>query len=154
MVPEIGAALLASARDYRKYRSRPGWFARGLGIYARLRHLFWSVLSSSDIDPQAKIGERTRLPHPNGIVIHAEAIVGDDCLIMQQVTIGQIEDSHVPLVGSGVYIGAGAKLLGKIVVGDRARIGANAVVICDVPADWTAVGIPARLIPPDFKSDP
>ena len=88
------------------------------------------------------------LPHPNGVIVHARAVIGDDCLIMQQVTIGQLSDIDAPVIGSRVYIGAGAKILGKVVIGDGARIGANAVVLCDVRANWTAVGIPARLIAP------
>jgi serine O-acetyltransferase len=66
-------------------------------------------------------------------------------MIMQQVTIGQLAEEYAPTIGSHVYIGAGAKVLGRIVIGDRARIGANAVVLADVPADGTAVGIPARI---------
>jgi serine O-acetyltransferase len=67
-------------------------------------------------------------------------------MIMQQVTIGMIGDGEVPMIGNGVYIGAGAKIIGKVTVGDGARIGANAVVTEDVPANCTAVGVPARVI--------
>ena len=116
-----------------------------------MRHLSWSVLTGSDIDPNAILGERLMLPHPNGIVVHENAVIGNDCMLMQQVTIGQLSQDFAPVIGSGVYVGAGAKVLGKVIIGDRARIGANAVVLCDVPAGWTAVGVPARLIPP--KSD-
>ena len=64
-------------------------------------------------------------------------------MIMQQVTIGQLSDGAVPIIGNGVYIGAGAKVLGGITVGDNAKIGANAVVLINVPAGKTAVGVPA-----------
>ena len=64
-------------------------------------------------------------------------------MVMQQVTIGQLSNPGAPKIGSGVYIGAGAKVLGAITVGDGAVIGANAVVLCDVPSGYTAVGIPA-----------
>jgi serine O-acetyltransferase len=143
----MGAALVNSISACNKYKARHGFVAKVLWKYARLRHLFWSVITASEFDANAIIGERLTLPHPNGVIVHSNAIIGDDCLIMQQVTIGQLSDGHAPVIGSGVYIGAGAKILGRVAIGDRARIGANAVVLCDVPADCTAVGVPARLIP-------
>ena len=116
--------------------------------YSRSRHLFWSVVTGSDIDPDAAIGSGLSLPHINGVVVHADAVIGDNCMIMQQVTVGQLGKNEAPVVGRGVYIGAGAKILGKVTIGDRARIGANAVVLCDVPPDSTAVGVPAKVLPP------
>ena len=86
------------------------------------------------------------LPHPNGVIIHEDAIIGDDCMIMQQVTVGMIGEDQVPRIGKRVYIGAGAKIIGKVNVGDDSRIGANAVVTKDVPPFCTAVGVPARVI--------
>ena len=94
------------------------------------------------------------LPHPNGVVIHEDAVIGDDCMIMQQVTIGMIGTGQVPRIGNGVYIGAGAKIIGKVEVGDGARIGANAVVVDDVPAGCTAVGVRARVIKKSAESGP
>jgi serine O-acetyltransferase len=114
--------------------------------FARSRHLFWSIVTQSDIEPRATLGQRLMLPHPNGVVIHEDAVIGDDCMIMQQVTIGMIGDGEVPTIGNNVYIGAGAKIIGKVSVGDGARIGANAVVTQDVPPNCTAVGVPARII--------
>jgi serine O-acetyltransferase len=113
---------------------------------ARARHVIWSVLTQSDIAPEATLGRRLMIPHPNGVVIHEDAVVGDDCMIMQQVTIGMIQEGAVPRLGNNVYVGAGAKIIGRVNVGDGARIGANAVVTSDVPAHCTAVGVPARLI--------
>src|SRR5664280_1092695 len=147
-----GSALIKSIHDYQKYKSRRGIPATILRKYSRTRHLFWSVITGSDIDPNAILGDRLKLPHPNGFVVHQDALIGDDCMIMQQVTIGQLSEEFAPVIGSGVYIGAGAKVLGKVTIGDRARIGANAIVLCDVPAGWTAVGIPARLIPPKSEA--
>jgi serine O-acetyltransferase len=143
----LGTALLNTIRAYNQYKVRQGIPAKIQRKYWKLRHLLLSVITGSDIDPNAIIGERLMLPHPNGVVVHANTVIGDDCLIMQQVTIGQLADADAPVIGSRVYIGAGAKVLGKVAIGDRARIGANAVVLCDVPAGWTAVGVPARLIP-------
>ncbi len=85
------------------------------------------------------------MPHPNGIVIHPNAVIGPNCLIFQQVTIGTIDGSTEPVIEGHVDIGAGAKILGSVRVGAHARIGANAVVLIDVPAGRTAVGIPARI---------
>jgi serine O-acetyltransferase len=116
--------------------------------FARARYLFWSIITQSDIEPRVKFGERLMLPHPNGVVIHEDAVIGDDCMIMQQVTIGMIGEGEVPTLGNNVYVGAGAKIIGKLSVGDGARIGANAVVTKDVPAGCTAIGIPAQIIPP------
>lgn len=91
------------------------------------------------------------LPHPNGIVIHPDARIGPNCLIFQQVTIGTTESGGTPWIGAHVDIGAGAKLLGGIRVGEHARIGANAVVVCDVPSGAVAVGVPARIRPTRSK---
>src|SRR5664279_482691 len=144
----MGAALVKSIRAYNRYKSSQGISAKILRKYWLFRHLLWSAITGSDIDPNATIGERLMLPHPNGVIVHAGSVIGDDCLIMQQVTIGQLSDIDAPVIGSRVYVGAGAKILGKVTIGDGARIGANAVVLCDVPDNWTAVGIPARLIAP------
>ncbi|HEX6707050.1 MAG TPA: serine acetyltransferase, partial [Albitalea sp.] len=85
------------------------------------------------------------IPHPNGIVIHPEVEIGPNCLIFQQVTLGAAHGG-VPRIAGHVDIGAGAKVLGPISVGEHARIGANAVVVHDVPAGATVVGIPARVV--------
>ena len=90
------------------------------------------------------------IPHPNGIVIHPGASVGPNCLIFQQVTLGDGGPiPGLPTVGGHVDIGAGAKILGGVSIGDHAKIGANAVVLCDVPPHATAVGVPARIIAKD-----
>jgi serine O-acetyltransferase len=138
--------LLASIRAYQRHVGRPGLAHVLLRKYARARHVFWSVVTASDIDPRVRLGANLRLPHPNGVIFHEHARVGDDCMIMQQVTLGMIGDGEVPVIGNRVYIGAGAKVIGRVHVGDGARIGAMAVVLEDVPAGCTAVGIPARII--------
>ena len=84
------------------------------------------------------------MPHPNGIVIHPDAIIGPNCLIFQQVTIGTIGGSAKPNISGHVDIGAGAKVLGGVRIGAHAKIGANAVVLSDIPAGKAAVGIPAK----------
>lgn len=81
------------------------------------------------------------MPHPNGIVIHPEAVIGPNCLILQQVTI-----VSGAIIGGHVDIGSGAKIIRPVSIGHSAKIGANAVVLCDVPAHASAVGIPAKVI--------
>ena len=132
-------------------RLRAGRNGRGpLAAFRRLRgkigHAFWSLVSGSNIAPGAVIARSVRFPHLNGVVIHATSRVGEDCIIMQQVTLGQLASGDGPQVGRGVYIGAGAKVLGPITIGDGARIGANAVVLADVPPRATVIGIPARIV--------
>lgn len=104
------------------------------------------MVTGAEIPLNAQIGGGLVIPHPNGIVIHPGAVIGPNCLIFQQVTIGSGKGG-VPTIGGHVDIGAGAKILGGVTIGNHARIGANAVVITDVPAGATAVGIPARIIP-------
>lgn len=111
--------------------------------YCSLRHRFWSVVTGAEIDLNASIGGGLLLPHPNGIVIHPDAVIGPNCLIFQQVTIGTSGRGGYPRIGGHVDIGAGARILGGVVVGDHAVIGANAVVLTDVPTHGRAVGIPA-----------
>lgn len=86
------------------------------------------------------------IAHPVGTVIMPEYI-GRNCSIISAVTIGLRNEWSFPTIGDHVFIGTGARILGAVVVGDRAKIGANAVVIDDVPAGATAVGIPARVLP-------
>jgi serine O-acetyltransferase len=143
----ISAILLSAIDRYQHFRKQSGILAKLAKNYFILKHLVFTVITGSDIDPSASLGERLSLPHPNGVVIHRDAVIGDDCMIMQQVTIGQVADGRAPVLGNGVYVGAGAKILGGVKIGDRARIGANSVVLCDVPAGKTAVGIPAKVIP-------
>lgn len=98
------------------------------------------VLLGSDI--YCSVPASLLLPHPYGIVIHPDVHLGDDVVVMQQVTIGQLSprDRSVPTIGDGVYLGAGAKIFGGITIGAGAVVGANAVVTRDVPAGATVVG--------------
>lgn len=102
-----------------------------------------------EIPYSAKIGRRVIVEHQSGIVIHGMSQVGDDCVIRQGVTLGvRTEDRNdeAPILGARVSIGAGAKILGRIRVGDDAKIGANAVVLHDVPPGAAVGGIPARVL--------
>ena len=148
----LADALLASIRRHQRHRSRPGALAWVMRKIARVQHIALSKLTASDIDIHTTFGDNLRLPHPTGVVIHGDVRIGDDCMVMQQVTIGQLATGGVPVVGSKVYIGAGAKVLGPVSLGDGAQVGANAVVLQDVPAGATAVGIPSRVIAPPSET--
>jgi serine O-acetyltransferase len=107
------------------------------------------LLTNVDIHPGATIGRRFFIDHGAGVVIGETAEVGDDCTLYHGVTLGGTtwnRGKRHPTLGHGVVVGAGAKILGAIGVGDGARIGANSVVISEVPAGRTAIGIPARLV--------
>ncbi|SMY07370.1 serine O-acetyltransferase [Flavimaricola marinus] len=139
--------LLRSIRKYQALRGKGGI----AGLTRRwwvLVHRFWTVVTQAEIHLTTQIGGGLRIPHPNGIVIHPDSVIGPNCTIMAQVTLGSGREHGVPRIGGHVDIGAGAKLLGPITVGDHAQIGANAVVTKDVPAGHVAVGIPARIRPP------
>lgn len=104
-------------------------------------------LTGIEIHPAARLGRRLVIDHGMGVVIGETAEIGDDVYIYHQVTLGGTsmdKGKRHPTVGNGVIIGAGAKVLGPILVGDGARIGANAVVLSPVPPGETVVGIPAR----------
>ncbi len=110
--------------------------AREVPVLAKLARI---VLGS---DIYCPVPRSLRLPHPYGIVVHPDVRLGENVVVMHQVTIGQLEpaDVGVPVIGDDVFLGAGAKVLGAIQVGAGARIGANAVVTRDVPPGATVVG--------------
>ena len=118
------------------------WFGRAISHFAR-----W--ITGIEIHPGATIGRRVFIDHGMGVVIGETAEIGDDCTLYHGVTLGGTswnKGKRHPTLARGVVIGAGAKLLGPILVGAGAKIGSNAVVVKDVPADATAVGIPAKII--------
>ena len=97
------------------------------------------------ISPYCSIGNSLKLPHPIGVVIGRDAIIGNDCDIYQNVTLGQ-KDGKYPRLGNNVTVYAGAQIIGDVQIGDGAVIGANAVVLNDIPAGARAVGVPAKII--------
>lgn len=135
--------LLAAIRGYQRNRNK-GPLAALRRKYWAVQHRFWSVVTQAEIDLNCEVGGGLLIPHPNGIVIHPDVKIGPNCLIFQQVTIGSRENDGVPVIGGHVDIGAGAKVLGSITLHDHCIVGANAVVISDVPSGATVVGIPAR----------
>ena len=118
------------------------WLARFFSAIAR-----W--LTGVEIHPGAKIGRRFFIDHGMGVVIGETAEIGDDCTLYQGVTLGGTswqKGKRHPTLGHHVVIGAGAKVLGPFTVGDHARIGSNSVVVKEVPAHATVVGVPGRVV--------
>ncbi len=133
-------------------------------IFYRLTHWLWNhefrllarwlsqvarFLTGIEIHPAAQIGNRLFIDHGMGVVIGETAIVGDDVTLYQGATLGGTGKEKLkrhPTIGNHVVIGAGAKILGNIQVGDNARIGAGSVVLRDVPSDSTVVGVPGHMV--------
>lgn len=117
-------------------------------LIPRMISYFTRIITGIEIHPAAKIGRRFFIDHGEGVVIGETAIVGNDVLIYQQVTLGgtgKESGKRHPTLGNNVIVGAGAKVLGNITIGDNVRIGAGSVVIENVPPHSTVVGIPARI---------
>ncbi|MDY0327735.1 MAG: serine O-acetyltransferase [Arcobacteraceae bacterium] len=131
------------------YRLSNALYKNGFTRLARILSGLSQFLTNTDIHPACTIGRRVFLDHAFGVVIGETAVIGDDVLIYQGVTLGGVSLSHGkrhPTICSNVTIGAGAKILGNITVGENSKVGANSVVITDVPISSTAVGVPARII--------
>ncbi|MCL2308719.1 MAG: serine O-acetyltransferase [Proteobacteria bacterium] len=121
------------------------WLARWFSTIAR-----W--MTGIEIHPGAVIGRRVFIDHGMGVVIGETAEIGDDCTLYHGVTLGGTswnKGKRHPTLGCGVVIGAGAKILGPILIGDGAKVGSNAVVVREMPPGTTAVGIPARILTKD-----
>ncbi len=141
-------AVLIHRVSHRLWNFGLRWPARFLSHLAR-----W--LTGIEIHPGAKLGHRLFIDHGMGVVIGETAVIGDDCTLYHGVTLGGTswkKGKRHPTLGRGVVIGAGAKVLGPIEVGDGARVGSNSVVLKNVPADATVVGIPSHRVNPDRKT--
>ena len=147
-------AVMSHRRAHWCWKHGLKFIARGISQSARRR-------TGIEIHPGATIGRRLVIDHGMGVVIGETAELGDDVLLYQGVTLGGTgKDSgkRHPTIGNNVLIGSGAKVLGPFRVGDNSRIAAGAVVLSEVPADATAVGVPARVVrlankAVDFASD-
>ena len=135
-------ALIIHRFSHWVWRKRFFWIARFISHITR-----W--LTGIEIHPGATIGRRVFIDHGMGVVIGETAVIHDDCTLYHGVTLGGTswnKGKRHPTLEQGVVIGAGAKILGPITIGANAKIGSNAVVVKDVPAGATAVGIPARIL--------
>ena len=135
-------ALVAHRLAHRLHKSEHYFAARAVSQAARL-------VTGIEIHPAAKIGKGLMIDHGMGVVIGETAEIGDNCTIYQGVTLGgtgkDVGKRH-PTIGNNVLIGAGAKVLGPLTVGDNTKIAANAVVLDDIGTNSTAVGIPAKVV--------
>jgi len=138
-------------------------------VYYRIAHVLYEIKlfflarllsqvarfsTGIEIHPGAKIGKRFFIDHGMGVVIGETTVIGDDVLLYQGSTLGGtgiVKGKRHPTIGNNVVIGAGAKVLGNILIGDNSYIGANAVVVKDVPPNSTVVGIPGRITKQDGK---
>ena len=141
--------LYPGVRAVRSHRKAHWCYEHGLKFMARLISQRSRHRTGIEIHPGAKIGKRLVIDHGMGIVIGETAEIGDDCLLYQGVTLGgtgKDKGKRHPTLGNNVLVGSGAKVLGPFTVGDNARIAAGAVVLSEVPANATAVGVPARIV--------
>lgn len=131
-------------------------WGQGLRWAGRYVSFLGRWLTGIEIHPGAQIGRRFFIDHGMGVVIGETAVIGDDCTLYHGVTLGGTswdKGKRHPTLGNGVVIGAGAKVLGPIEIGDGARVGSNSVVVKPVPAGVTVVGIPAHIVDPQAKQD-
>jgi serine O-acetyltransferase len=140
------------------YRGGHWFWRRGWRLMGRIVSHIGRMLTGIDIHPGATIGHRLFIDHGTGLVVGETAELGDDVTLYQGVTLGgvapsvdsasQVNRKRHPTLRNNVIVGSGAQVLGPITVGDGARVGANAVVVADVPPGVTVVGIPAKVIVP------
>ncbi len=135
-------AVILHRLNHRLWNAGARWLARWLSMLAR-----W--FTGIEIHPAARIGRRFFIDHGMGVVIGETAEIGDDCTLYHGVTLGGTSwqgGKRHPTLARGVVVGAGAKVLGPITVGEGARVGSNAVVVRDVPPAATVVGVPAHQV--------
>lgn len=135
-------ALIAYRFAHRLYK----W---NIPLFPRMISYLTRIITGIEIHPAAKIGRRFFIDHGDGVVIGETTVIGNDVLIYQQVTLGgtgKESGKRHPTLGNKVIVGAGAKVLGNIAIGDNVRIGAGSVVIEDVPPHSTVVGVPGRIV--------
>jgi len=122
---------------------------RGLRLPARLISHFGRALTGIEIHPGARIGERFFIDHGMGVVIGETAVIGENCHLYQGVTLGGTSTKRAkrhPTLGKDVVVGAGAKVIGAVTLGDGAKIGAGSVVVTNVPPNATVVGVPGHIV--------
>lgn len=132
-----------------RYGINNRWLRMPFSFVYRILKLLSQILTGIDLPCEVTVGRRLLIEHFGGIVISGDTVLGDDVIIRNGVTIGlkRYGERGAPVIGNRVDIGTGAKVLGAITIGDDVAIGANAVVLTDVPPNSLAVGVPARIIP-------
>lgn len=136
------------------------WRVRFLRPLARILSNIARILTGIEIHPGATIGRRLFIDHGTGLVIGETAVIGDDVTLYHDVTLGgvgragQVDGQRHPTIEDHAMVGSGAQVLGPVTVGERAKVGANSVVVSDVPPHATALGIPARIVGGDERERP
>ncbi len=146
--------LYPGVKAIRAYRRAHRAYLKGHKFLARMISQRAARKTGIEIHPGAKIGRRFVIDHGHGVVIGETAEIGDDVLIYQGVTLGgtgKDTGKRHPTIGNNVMISAGAKVLGPLHIGDNSRVAAGAVVLENVPANCTVVGVPAHLVKQDGK---
>ena len=131
------------------YRFERWFYTHHMRHLAQIAHRFMQIILGCTIPPGVELGKNVRIPHFHGIVIHHQSKIGDRTIIYQNVTIGGRNGQIGAIVGSDCIIGAGSCLLGNIKIGNHVKIGANAVVLEDIPDGCTVVGVPGKIINQD-----
>ncbi len=144
-------SLLGAIRTYQAHRDRDTILSSIRWRLATARWRFWGVVGGISIPLRCQIGGGLQMPHTNGIVINVDARIGCNCDIYQQVTIGEMK-GRSPTIGHRVFVGPGAKILGGVTIGDGASVGANALVIRDVPAGARVLATSAEIYPQPPKA--
>jgi len=124
--------------------------APGVGVLVRWQYRKVCEKYCVDLPWQTKIGKGIKLAHAYGLVVHGDVVIGDNVLLTHQVTLAT-EKGKTPVIGNCVRISPGAKIIGGVHVGDNVVVGANAVVVKDVPSNTVAVGVPARILERPFE---
>ena len=141
-----------------RYGVRPALLRKAFSLLYRIAHKLIQIITGIDLPCEAEVGRNFIIDHFGGIIVSGYAKFGDNCRIRNGVSVGlrRVESPCAPVIGNNVDIGAGAKLLGAITIGDNVLIGANAVVVTDVPSNSIAMGVPAIIKPrsaPPAKED-
>lgn len=131
-----------------RYGVRPALLRRLCSLLYKWLKITAQILTGIDLPCEAQVGRRLRIDHFGGVIISGDVQIGDDVILRHGVTLGLKHEGKrgAPRLGNRVEVGAGAVVLGAVCIGDGAVIGANAVVLQDIPANALAVGIPARVV--------
>jgi len=142
-------AIIAYRLAHRLYK----WH---IPLIPRMISYLTRIITGIEIHPAAIIGRRFFIDHGEGVVIGATSVIGDDVLLYQQVTLGgtgKEKGKRHPTLGNNVIVGAGAKVLGNITIGNYSRIGAGSVVVEDVPEHSTVIGVPGRIVVQKYRDE-
>ncbi|WOB09974.1 DapH/DapD/GlmU-related protein [Piscinibacter gummiphilus] len=132
-----------------RYGIKPALIRKPLSLLYKIAYKFVQILTGIDLPCEVEVGRNFVIDHFGGIIVSGYAKFGDNCRLRHDVCVGlrHTDEPVAPVIGNNVDIGAGAKILGPITIGDNVLIGANAVVITDVPSNSIAVGVPAKIQP-------